>query len=100
MDNKVKVTVEYEHGGESVKKVVDTDFVICMVDSEQDDEPSLQTMIIGQANLLKLLMAAAQLQENVKDAIMKSFVNRSKAHAAISKVSGDLEDVLNALVEV
>ena len=50
MDNKIKVTVEYETGGESVKKVVETDFAICMVDSEHNGEPALQTMILGNAD--------------------------------------------------
>ena len=100
MDNKVKVTVEYEHGGESVKKVVDTDFVICMVDSEQGDEPSLQTMIIGRSNPLKLIMAAAQLQDNVKEAVMKNFLEKREAHAGVHKVSDGLGDILDALMEV
>ena len=100
MDNKVKVTVEYELGGESVKKVVETDFAICMVDSEQGDESVLQTMILGRANPLKLLKAAARLQENVKDAVMKGFLEKNRAHTGISKVSDGLRDVLDALMEV
>ena len=100
MDNKVKITFEYEHGGESIKKVVETDFAICMVDSEQGDESVLQTMILGWANPLKLLMAAARLQENVKDTVMEGFMNKSKAHTGIHKVSDGLGDVLDALAEV
>lgn len=87
-------------GGESVKKVVDTDFAICMVDSEQNDEHVLQTMILGQANPLKLLMAAAQLQENVKDTVMEGFLDKSEAHAGIHKVSDGLGDILDVLMEV
>lgn len=100
MDNKVKVTVEYEHGGELVKKVVETDFAICMVDSEHNGEPALQTMILGCANPLKLIMASAQLQENVKEAVMKNFVEKNKAHAGIHKLSDGLGDVIDALMEV
>ena len=100
MDNKVKVTVEYEHEGESVKKVVDTDFVICIADSEQGGESNLQTMIVGRSNPLKLLMAAAKLQENVKDAVMKGFLEKNKAHAGIHKLSDGLGDILDALMEV
>lgn len=70
MGNKVKVTVEYEHGGELVKKVMETDFAICMVDSEHNGESTLQTMILGKTNALKLIMASAQLQENVKEVVM------------------------------
>ena len=100
MDNKVKVTVEYEHGGELVKKVVETEFAICMVDSEHNGEPALQTMILGCANPLKLIMASAQLQENVKEAVMKNFVEKSEAHAGIHKLSDSLGDVIEALMEV
>ena len=100
MDNKVKVTVEYEHGGELVKKVVETKFAICMLDSEHNGEPALQTMILGCANPLKLIMASARLQENVKDAVMEGFMNKSKAHTGIHKVSDGLGDVLDALAEV
>ena len=100
MDNKVKVTVEYEHGGELVKKVVETDFAICMVDSEHNGEPNLQTMIVGRSNPLKLLMAAAKLQENVKDAVMENFLSENKAHAGIHKVSDGLGDILDTLMEV
>lgn len=99
MDNKVKVTVEYEHGGELVKKVVETDFAICMVDSEHNGESALQTMILGRANPLRLIMAAAQLQENVKEAVMKNFVEKNKAHAGIHKLSDSLGDVIDALME-
>ena len=100
MDNKVKVTVEYELGGESVKKVVESDFAICMVDSERDGEPALQTMILGRANPLKLIMAAAQLQDNVKEAVMKNFLEKREAHAGIHKVSDGLGNILDALMEV
>lgn len=100
MDNKIKVTVEYELGGESVKKVVETDFAICMVDSEHNGEDALQTMILGHANPLKLIMAAAQLQDNVKEAVMENFLEKSKAHAGIHKVSDGLGDILDVLMEV
>lgn len=100
MDNKVKVTVEYEHGGELVKKVVETEFAICMVDSEHNGEPALRTMILGCANSLKLIMASAQLQENVKEAVMKNFLEKSEAHAGIHKLSDSLGDVIDALMEV
>lgn len=100
MDNKIKVTIEYEHEGKSVKRVVDTDFVICMVDSEKGGEPSLQTMIVGRSNPLKLIMAAAQLQDNVKEAVMEDLLEKSEAHAGIHKVSDGLGDILDALMEV
>ena len=100
MDNKVKVTVEYEHEGELVKKVVETDFAICVVDSEHNGEPVLQTMILGNANPLKLIMAAAQLQDNVKEAVMKNFLEKREAHAGIRKLSDGLGDVIDALMEV
>ena len=100
MDNKVKVTVEYEHGGELVKKVVETDFVICMVDSEHNGEPVLQTMILGNSSPIKLIMASAQLQENVKEAVMKNLAEKNKAHAGIHKLSDGLGDVIDALMEV
>ena len=100
MDNKVKITFEYEHGGESIKKVVETKFAICMLDSEHNGEPALQTMILGCANPLKLIMASARLQENVKDAVMKGFLEKNRAHTGISKVSDGLRDVLDALMEV
>ena len=100
MDNKVKVTVEYELEGESVKKVVESDFAICMVDSEHDGEPALQTMILGHANPLKLIMAAVQLQDNVKEAVMENFLEKSKAHAGIHKVSDGLGDIFDVLMEV
>ena len=70
MDNKVKVTVEYEHGGELVKEVMETDFAICMVDSEHNGESTLRTMILGKTKPLNLIMASAQLQENVKEVVM------------------------------
>ena len=100
MDNKVKVTVEYECERELVKKVVETDFAICMVDSEHNGEPALKTMILGCANPLKLIMASAQLQENVKEAVMKNFLEKSEAHAGIHKLSDSLGDVIDALMEV
>ena len=100
MDNKVKVTVEYEHGGELVKEVVESDFAICMVDSEHNGESALQTMILGCTNPLKLIMASAQLQENVKEAVMKNFLEKSKAHAGIHKVSDGFGDILDVLTEV
>ena len=100
MDNKVKVTVEYEHGGESVKKVVESDFAICMVDSEHNGESALQTMILGKTNPLKLIAAATRLQDNVKKAVMENFLEKSEAHAGIHKVSDGLGDILDALMEV
>lgn len=100
MDNKVKVTVEYEHEGELIKKVAETEFAICMVDSEHNGEPALQTMILGCANPLKLIMAATQLQDNVKEAVMKNFLEKSEARAGIHKLSDSLGDVIDALMEV
>lgn len=100
MDDKVKVTVEYAFGGELVKKVVETDFAICMVDSECDGEPALQTMILGCTNPLKLIMASAKLQDNVKEAVIKSFLEKREAHADIHKVSDGLGDILDVLTEV
>lgn len=100
MDNKVKVTVECELGGKSVKEVVETDFAICMVDSVRDGEPVLQTMILGETNPLNLIAAAAQLQNNVKEAVTKSLLEKREAHAGIHKVSDGLGDILDALMEV
>ena len=100
MDNKVKVTVECELGGKSFKEVIETDFAICMVDSERDGEPVLQTMILGETNPLNLIMAAAQLQNNVKEAVTKSLLEKREAHAGIHKVSDGLGDILYALMEV
>lgn len=100
MDNKVKVTVECELEGKSVKEVIETDFAICMVDSERDGEPVLQTMILGKTNPLNLIMAAAQLQNNVKEAVTKSLLEKREAHAGIHKVSDGLGDILDALMEV
>lgn len=100
MDNKVKVTVEYERGGELVKEVVESDFVICMADSEYNGKPAFQTMILGKTNPLNLIMAAAQLQNNVKEAVMGGFLKESKAHEDIRKVSDGLRDILNELMEV
>ena len=100
MDNKIKVTLEYELGGETVKKVVESDFAICMVDSEHDGEPVLQTMILGETNPLNLIMAAAQLQNNIKEAVTKSLLEKREAHAGIHKVSDGLGDILDALMEV
>lgn len=100
MDNKVKVTVECELGGKSVKEVIETDFAICMVDSERDGEPVLQTMILGKTNPLNLIMAAAQLQNNIKEAVTKSLLEKREAHAGIHKVSDGLGDILDALMEV
>ena len=100
MDNKVKVTIEYESEGETVKKVVESDFAICMVDSEHNGESFLNTMILGKTNPLKLIKAAAQLQDNVKEAVIKNFLKKSEAHAGIHKVSDGLGDILDALMEV
>ena len=100
MDNKVKVTVEYECGGELVKKVVESEFAICMVDSEHNGKSALQTMILGKTNPLNLIMAAAKLQDNVKKAVMEDFLEKSEAHTGIHKVSDGLGDLLDALVEV
>ena len=100
MDNKVKVTVEYERGGELVKEVVESDFVICMADSEYNGKPAFQTMILGKTNPLNLIAAAAQLQNNVKEAVTKSLLEKREAHAGIHKVSDGLGDILDALMEV
>ena len=100
MDNKVKVTVEYECGGELVKKVVESDFAICVVDSEHNGKSALQTMILGKTNPLNLIMAAAKLQDNVKEALMENFLSENRAHAGIHKVSDSLGDILDALMEV
>ena len=100
MDNKVKVTVEYECGGELVKKVVESDFAICVVDSKHNGESALQTMILGKTKPLKLVMAAAKLQDNVKEAVIKSFLEKSKAHADIHKLSDGFGDILDVLMEV
>lgn len=100
MDNKVKVTVEYECEGELVKEVVESDFAICMVDSEHNGKSALRTMILGKTNPLKLITAAAHLQDNVKKAVMENFLSENKAHAGIHKVSDGLGDILDALMEV
>ena len=100
MDNKVKVTVEYELGGETIKKVVESDFAICMVDSEHNGKSALRTMILGRANPLKLIMASAQLQDNVKEVVMKNFLEKREAYAGIHKLSDSLGDVIDALMEV
>ena len=100
MDNKVKVTVEYECKGELVKKVVESDFAICVVNSKHNGESALQTMILGKTKPLKLIMAAAQLQDNVKKAVMKNFLENREAHAGIHKLSDGLGDVIDALMEV
>ena len=100
MDNKGKVTVECELEGKSVKEVVETDFAICMMDSERDGEPVLQTRILGETNPLNLIAAAAQLQNNIKEAVTKSLLEKREAHAGIHKVSDGLGDILDALMEV
>ena len=100
MDNKVKVTVAYEHEGELVKEVVESDFAICMMDSEHNGKSALRTMILGKTNPLNLIMAAAKLQDNVKKAVMEDFLEKSEAHAGIHKLADGLGDVIDALVEV